>query len=128
MYCSGQIKAPTKGTTLTFLPGTTGKIDWSYSGSMSDVLLRIWNFNSSDGSRSGELTAIFQNTGSGIKNTSLIPRFDIEEPVALILRSVDKTYNGMYSFLLCKKSLVQTDTSEVTVYIVGIRLKKVKLP
>ena len=119
LYCSGQIKPPTKGTTLTFLPGSTGKIDWSYTGSKSDIQLRIWFFNSSDGSRSGQLTAIFENRGSGTKNTTFISKFNIEEPAALILVDVDETYNGMFTFILYKKSAVQPDLSEVTVYIAG---------
>ena len=118
LYCSGQIKPPTKGTTLTFLPGSTGKIDWSYAGSISDVLLRTWLFNSSDGSRSGQLTAIFGNTESG-KNTTLIRKFNIEEPAALVLIDVDESYDGMYSFTLLKKGVLLPDTSEVTVYIAG---------
>ena len=118
LYCSGQIKAPTKGLTLTFLPGTNGTIDWSYTGSISDVQLRTWFFSSSDGSRSGRLTAIFGNTESE-KNTSLIRKFNIEEPAALVLIDVDETYDGMYSFALLKKGVLLPDTSEVTVYIAG---------
>lgn len=119
MHCLGQINPPTNGTKLTFLPRTTGKIDWSFTVSTSQVRLRTWNFNSSDGSRSGDLTAIFEDAKPGSKNLSLIPRFEIEKPATLILTNVDETYNGVYTFSLQRKSVFLPDASKVTVYIAG---------
>ena len=119
MHYSGQIKPPTNGTKLIFLPGTTGKIDWSLTVSVSEALVRTWNFNSSDGSRRGDLTRIIDNMDRGPKNLSLIPRFEIEKPATLILMNVDEAYNGMYTFILFRKGAADTDKSEVTVYIAG---------
>lgn len=115
-YCSGQIIRPTNGTKLTFLPGTTRKIDWSIA-STSQIRLRTWSFKSTDGSRTGELTAIV-GTIHEPKNLGLIPRFEIEEPATLILQNIDETYNGMYTFRLIRRN-VREEKSEVTVIIAG---------
>ena len=120
MYCLGQIKPPTNGTPLTFLPGTNGKIDWSYVGAISQIVLRKWFFKSMDGSRRGDLIVIFEDREPVSKNLSLLPRFKIEKPATLILINVDETYNGMYTFVLIRKDYSSDiDTSEVTIYIAG---------
>ena len=119
MHCSGQIKPPTNGTKLIFLPGTTNKIDWSLTVSASEAQSRTWNFNSSDGSRTGRLTRIFEDMDPGSKDISLLPRFEIEKPATLILMNVDEAYNGMYTFILFRNGAITTDMSEVTVYIAG---------
>ena len=115
----GQIKSPTNGTTLTFLPGTTDKIDWSYVGAISQIKFRTWLFKSRDGSRRGDLVVIFEDGEPESKNLSLLPRFEIQKPATLILMNVDETYNGMYTFVLLRKGSFDTDTSEVTIYIAG---------
>ena len=119
LYCSGQVNPPTNGTTLTFLPQTNATIDWSYTVPTPEVHLRTWFFNSSDGSRTGQLTSIVGNNRPGRKNLNLIPRFRIEEPAALILTNVDKSYNGMYTFSLATTKTPVPDTSKVIVYIAG---------
>ena len=119
MHCSGQIKPPTDGTKLIFLPGTTSKIDWSLTVSPSEAQTRTWNFNSSDGSRRGDLTRIIDDMDPGPKDISLLPRFEIEKPATLILMNVDEAYNGMYTFALFRKGVITIDTSKVTVYIAG---------
>ena len=78
------------------------KIDWSYVGDINNVLLRNWSFKSSDGSRTGKLAAIAYNLDPIKMNFSLIPktRFEIEKPAALVLKNVNQTFNGMYTFEL----------------------------
>ena len=115
-YCSGQIIQPTNGTKLTFLPGTTGKIDWSVVSTL-DIRVRTWSFKSTDGSRTGDLTGII-GTIQEPKNLSLIPRFKIEEPATLILENVDDRYDGMYTFRLRRRNVAE-EMSEVTVIIAG---------
>ena len=115
-YCSGQIIPPTNGTKLTFLPGTTRKIDWSVV-STSQIRLRSWSFKSTDGSRKGDLTG-FNGVTYDPKNLSLIPRFEIEEPATLILQNVDDRYDGMYTFRLIRRNVVE-ERSKVTVIIAG---------
>ena len=119
LHCLGQIKSPTNGTTSTFLPGTTDKIDWSYVGAISQIKLRTWFFKSRDGSRRGDLIVIFEDGELESKNLSLIPRFKIEKPATLILMNVDETYNGIYTLVLLRRGSSNTDTSEVTIYIAG---------
>ena len=115
-YCSGQIIRPTNGTKLTFLPGTTRKIDWSIVPT-SQIQLRTWTFKSTDGSRTGELTAIIGMTPDP-KNFSLIPKFEIEVPATLILQNVNDRYDGMYTFHLRRRN-VPEEMSAVTVIIAG---------
>ena len=81
--------------------------------------MRTCNFNSSDGSRTGQLTAIFDDDNPGSKDLSLMPRFEIEKPATVMLMNVDETYNGMYTFVLYRKSELLPDISKVTVYFAG---------
>ena len=81
--------------------------------------MRTWNFNSSDGSRTGDLTRIIDDMDPTPKDLSLIPRFEIEKPATLILMNDDEAYNGMYTFALFRKGATTIDTSKVTVYIAG---------
>ena len=113
MHCSGHVNPPTNGTKLTFCPGMTAKIDWSYDNT-SRARIRSWFFKSSDGLRKGELIKIDDNDLITIMNT-LIPMFQIQQPATLILLNVSETYNGTYIFTLEPG----TYTSEVTVHIAG---------
>jgi hypothetical protein len=93
------------------------KIDWSYVGDISKVNLRTWNFHSSDGSRTGALTVIAFDLDPVRMNFSLIPRFEIEKPATLVLKNVDQSYNGMYTFSLQKQGSGQSELSKVGVFI-----------
>ncbi len=101
----GQVVKPlTNGTRLIFYPGSTAKIDWSFVDVIFQVKFRQWFFNSSDGSRTGQLAAIASDADIVQKNFSLIPGFDIEKPATLILKNVDRSYNGMYTFVIYTQS------------------------
>ncbi len=102
---------------ITLLPGSTGKINWSYDADTSLLQLRKWNFKSGDGSRSGQLAVIYKDDEPDQLNTSLLPRFEIEKPATLVLKNVDYTYNGTYTFSLQTKSSFQNERSAVVVYI-----------
>ena len=102
---------------MIFLPGSTVKIDWSYVGDISKVNLRAWYFKTSESSQLGELTAIFLDRDPQPKNTTLIPRFEIEKPATLVLKNVDETYNGIYIFGLRNQYPLQSYLSEVVVII-----------
>ena len=93
------------------------KIDWSYVGDISKVNLRAWYFKTSESSQLGELTAIFLDRDPQPKNTTLIPRFEIEKPATLVLKNVDQSYNGMYTFSLQKQGSGQSELSKVGVFI-----------
>ena len=102
------------------------KIDWSYVGDISQVDLRSWFFNSSDGSRIGRLARILADGDPGQQNFTLIPRFEIDKPAALILKNVDQSYNGMYTFNLLDGTSAQPQSSEVVVFIASTFCSKVK--
>ena len=104
---------------MIFYPGSDAKIDWSYVGAISQMVLRQWFFNSSDGSRAGTLAVIGYNLDPVQQNFSLIPRFGIEKPATLLLKNVDGSYNGMYTFILYIKSRLYPYKSEVAVAIAG---------
>jgi hypothetical protein len=93
------------------------KIDWSYIGDITEVTLRIWRFNSSDGSGTVDLTQVFKDRPREPKDTSLIPDFEIEKPAALVLKNVDQSYNGMYTFALQKQRVALPEVSKVGVFI-----------
>ncbi|CAB3998864.1 limbic system-associated membrane -like [Paramuricea clavata] len=115
--CEGQVQPPSNGTRLIFFPGSTVKIDWSFVGDISQVDIRTWFFNSSDGSRTGRLARVIDDGIPGQEDFSLIPRFEIDKPAALILKNVDQSYNGMYIFSLQDGKSVQPQSSEVVVFI-----------
>ncbi|CAB4041646.1 ---NA---, partial [Paramuricea clavata] len=112
-----QVKPPSNGTKLIFLPGSTVKIDWSYVGDISKVNLRVWYFKTSESSQLGELTVLFLDRDPEPKNTTLIPRFEIEKPATLVLKNVDETYNEIFIFLLRNQYPLQSYLSEVVVII-----------
>jgi hypothetical protein len=93
------------------------KIDWSYDGDIKKVNLRTWFFNSSDGSGTVQLTQVFLDRERETKDTSLIPEFEIEKPAALVLKNVDQSYNGMYTFSLQEQGPVLPQLSKVVVFI-----------
>jgi hypothetical protein len=103
------------------------KIDWSYLGDISQVGARFWFFNSSDGSRTGRLVRVIDDGIPGQGDFSLIPRFEIDKPAALILKNVDQSYNGMYTFSLQDITSPQYQTSEVVVFIASKFCSKIKL-
>jgi hypothetical protein len=117
LCCLGQVQPPSNGTRLIFFPGSTVKIDWSYIGDISKVNLRTWTFNSSDGSETVELTQVFKDREREPKDTSLIPEFEIEKPATLVLKNVDQSYNGMYTFSLQTQGPVPAEVSKVDVFI-----------
>ena len=103
------------------------KIDWSYLGDTSQLETRYWYFNSSDGSRTGRLARIVDDGNPGGEDFSLIPRFEIDKPAALILKNVDQRYNGMYTFDLKLKSSRNILSSKVVVFIASKFCSKIKL-
>ena len=101
----GKITSPPDGTRLTFLPGSTEKIQWTFD---DDISLRrrgelsvdrSWYFTSSDGSQRERLATIYFDGEPGILNSSL-PGVAIEKPATLVLKNIDLRNNGTYRFQL----------------------------
>ena len=99
MCCLGQITSPLDGTNLTFLPGSTAKIQWKFGNDINTVQARIWYFTGSDGSESVIARIVDDDPPREIPNNTL-PGVTIEKPATLVLNNVDKRYNGKYRFHL----------------------------
>ena len=85
---------------MTFLPGSTANITWSFKNTLSDVFDRIWVFTSTDGSFNGKpLARIIDNEEPRIYESGL-SGVAIVKPATLILKNVNQTYNGTYRFSL----------------------------
>jgi hypothetical protein len=93
----GKITSPPDGTRLTFLPGSTAKIQWTFDDDISSLEYRTWFFTSSDGSKPERLAAIYSNREPQIVNSSL-PGVAIEKPATLVLKNIDLKNNGTYRF------------------------------
>ena len=93
--------SPPDGTRLTFLPGSTAKLQLTYNCSeyCRHVLRRWWYFTSSDGGQSEHLATIYGDDEPRMYNSSL-PEVAVEKPATLILKNVDLRYNGTYQFYL----------------------------
>lgn len=107
---------PPGGKTLTFLKGSTGRIevcDMSYTG-MRYVQYRAWYFTSSEGHFNRKLIGeIYRERAATIEIHEV--EFDLEKPGTLIIKNPNSTYNGTYIFELYPGALL----SEVFVFIAG---------
>ena len=85
---------------MTFLPGSTVNITWSFSNDLSQVIYRVWYFTSSDGSFVDErLARIIDDENPQIFNSGL-SGVSIVKPATLLLKNVNQTYDGTYQFQL----------------------------
>ena len=93
--------SPPNGTRLTYLPGSTAKLQWTYNCNAfchrRYVFRRWWYFTSSDGGQRERLATIYDDDEPHIHNSSL-PEVAVEKPATLILKNVDLRYNGTYQF------------------------------
>ena len=110
--CLGKIFPPSNGADLTFIPGSTRKIVWSFTDDINSLSIRSWFFTPSDGGPKVGLARIFGDAGVQILNPSY--EVAVEKPATLVLKNVNLTYNGTYQFLLAIAG-----TSDVVVYIAG---------
>ena len=119
----GKITSPPDGTRLTFLPGSTDKIQWTFDDDISSLRYRnyrTWFFTSSNGSRPQRLAAIYSNGEPKIFNSSL-PGVAIEKPATLVLKNIDFKNNGTYRFELRHSFYPgrRFTSNEVVVFIAG---------
>ena len=80
---------------MTVLPGSTARIKWTFKGDPSRAVLG-WYFTKRGG-REEEIAIKFYTGDPTISNSSL-PGVAIEPPATLVLKNVDKRYNGKYRF------------------------------
>ncbi|XP_028397084.1 hemicentin-1-like [Dendronephthya gigantea] len=98
---------------MTMLPGSTGKIVWSFDDDLSVVFSRSWAFTSTDGSFSNTVLTRIAADGAATIFFSF-PVITVEKPATLVLKNVNRSYDGKYKFTLQARS---DTSSEVTVFI-----------
>ncbi len=125
----GKVHLPPGGDRLTFAPGTTAKIKWSFDVNISEVLYRSWLFlTNNDRKRSTEaftflgykLASIYKDGDPKIY--SKLSGVAIEKPATLVLKNVNTSYNGSYGFSIVAPG-EPSDPSYVSVFIAGKCIK-----
>ena len=111
--CLGKIFPPIDGTSLTVVPGSTGRIMWSFDDKIRSFIYRLWAFTPSNGQPQARLAIIFGDGDVQILTTSY--EVAIEKPATLVLKNVNLTYNGTYKFFLSSRAR----PSEIILYIAG---------
>lgn len=114
------IISPRDGTKLTFPPGSSRNITWTFDD--AKAAYRDWSFTSSSGLGSGLLGGIFSEFEPQT-TMDVLPGVDIIKPATLALSNVDQNYNGTYTFLL-KVNGKPDDSSDVIVFIASKFIKK----
>ena len=100
---------------MTLLPGSTAKIEWTFDDNITVTLIRAWSFTSTDGTFKRTMLARIIGDGSATIFVSF-PVIAVEKPSKLVLKNVDRRYDGKYKFHVL--ATFNTE-SEVTVIIVG---------
>ena len=111
--CLGAVFLASNGINVTFTPGSTEKIVWSFTDDIKSFSLRLWTFTPSDGRPSVVLAIIVGDGNVQIVTTSY--EFAVEKPATLVLKNINLTYDGTYEFSLSSGA----GSSEVFVYIAG---------
>ncbi len=121
----GKVHLPPGGDRLTFAPGTTAKIKWSFDANISEVRYRSWLFlTNNDRKRSTErstflgYTLAFLYKDSDPEIYSKLSGVAIEKPATLVLNNVNTSYNGSYGFWIVAPGEPR-DPSYVSVFIAG---------
>ena len=114
----GQVEPPPNGNNLIFAPGSNARIAWTFHVMQGQQLSRrTWYFTSTDGTFTTKTIADIDGTEDPkILNSGLIG-VTIEENATLVLKNVNRTYDGKYQFILVAGA--STGSSTVTVTIVG---------
>ena len=105
---------------MTFLPGSTAVLKWTYdNSSFPESSKYVWIF-----SRNGNKTEILASIQFGQVNISenSLPGVAVEKPATLILSNIDLSYNGTYHFAIVSFSFLtglSIRSSGVVVYIAG---------
>jgi hypothetical protein len=121
---SGAITSPPDGKKYLFLPGKTAKIKWEIDDPVSALLVRSWSYKSSEGATPRSLASIVRDgtTDHRTKSTNLFD-FAIERPATLVLKNVNQSYNGLYTFSYFAHPAHSTFVSFVSEVVVSIASK-----
>ena len=112
--CLGAVFIASNGINVTFIPGSTEKIVWSFTDDIKSFSLRLWTFTPSDGRLQVGLARIIGDGNVHIFTISY--EVAVEKPATLVLKNVNLTYDGTYEFSLSPSG---GSSSQVFVYIAG---------
>ena len=101
---------------IVALPGSTARLKWTFIGNRFQVLYRGWYFTRRGSSNIEVIARTFPTGAPRIINSSL-PRVDIEDSATLVLKNVDKRYNGKYRFTV--ETFISGGSAEVELFIAG---------
>ena len=94
--CKGQVK---DGDKVILPPEGLAKVRWQFNiKDIKKVLFRSWQFTSSDGTFNNELLARIHGDGIPEINSKRLVGVEIEKPATLVLKNVNQSYNGSYTF------------------------------
>ena len=113
--CLGEIISPAKGTNVSFLPGSTGNLTWTFDDDISTLYERFWYFIPSGGS-SELLAHIYDDKDPQVEQSSLSAGVKIVKPATLLLKNVSQSYNGIYRFFLIRSG-IKYPAADVRVFI-----------
>ena len=99
---------------IVALPGSTARLKWTFMGYPSAVVYIEWHFTRRGGSITELIARKFPTRAPTIANSSL-PRVDIEDTTTLVLKNVDKRYNGKY----CLGTFGRGGSAAVELFIAG---------
>ena len=105
--------------------GTTAKITWTYDDDPSQASLSWYFIGRSPGSKEEEIAHISPTSDPILISDNMVPRIAIEKPATLVLKNVDKTYNGEYQFIVRVPD--GGGESSVDFFVAGKFFYKVKL-
>ena len=94
---SGVITSPPDRKDYTFLPGQTVNLTWVFNDALPAVVYRGWSLSSTAGP-GGHLSEIYRENNPDIR-TKLYD-VDVVKPATLVLRNVNQSYDGIYTFSL----------------------------
>ena len=103
---------------MIVLPNSTVNITWTFDDEVMKLVSRVWSFTSSD-SVSKRVARIFDDDDpkdfdSGLSGVSIV------KPATLLLKNVNRTYDGTYRFILVEDD---ADRSDVVVIIASKYIK-----
>lgn len=97
---------------MTFLLGSTEKIAWTFDDTITTYTVRSWTFISIGSSKKKVLARIVGNGSASILASGSDPVIAVEKPATLVLKNVDRSYNGKYEF-----QVSATFVSRITVVV-----------
>ena len=119
--CLGAVFPPSNRTNLTFIPGSTEKLEWSLTDDITNFTTRTWTFIPSKRRLRVNVARIIGDGDVQLFTDSY--EVAVEKPATLVLKNVDLTYDGTWEFSLSPGA----SPSEVVVYIAGKFLIMCKL-